>query len=218
MQQIFLQQQHSKNLVLIFLGYGQDKNPFNSLNTVTKDDIAIVFDYQDLSFDESLYQEYESITLIAWSMGVMIAPIVLSNTAKLFKKIALNGTVQGIDDTVGIPPSLWQATIDSLTEQTYLKFVRRMCSDTSLYEEYLQNKPQRALESFKSEIISLQAIAKQRKQNNFEYDLAIVGNKDKIIAPKRQLLSWSNAHVLVKQTEIAHYSLETFKALVAHEY
>ena len=218
MQQIFLQQQHSKNLVLIFLGYGQDKNPFNSLNTVTKDDIAIVFDYQDLSFDESLYQEYESITLIAWSMGVMIAPIVLSNTAKLFKKIALNGTVQGIDDTLGIPPSLWQATIDSLTEQTYLKFVRRMCSDTSLYEEYLQNKPQRALESFKSELISLQAIAKQRKQNNFEYDLAIVGNKDKIIAPKRQLLSWSNAHVLVKQTEIAHYSLETFKALVAHEY
>ena len=218
MQQIFLQQQHSKNLVLIFLGYGQDKNPFKSLNTVTKDDIAIVFDYQDLSFDESLYQEYESITLIAWSMGVMIAPIVLSNTAKLFKKIALNGTVQGIDDTLGIPPSLWQATIDSLTEQTYLKFVRRMCSDTSLYEEYLQNKPQRALESFKSELISLQAIAKQRKQNNFEYDLAIVGNKDKIIAPKRQLLSWSNAHVLVKQTEIAHYSLETFKALVAHEY
>ena len=218
MQQIFLQQQHSKNLVLIFLGYGQDKNPFNSLKTVTKDDIAIVFDYQDLSFDESLYQEYESITLIAWSMGVMIAPIVLSNTAKLFKKIALNGTVQGIDDTLGIPPSLWQATIDSLTEQTYLKFVRRMCSDTSLYEEYLQNKPQRALESFKSELISLQAIAKQRKQNNFEYDLAIVGNKDKIIAPKRQLLSWSNAHVLVKQTEIAHYSLETFKALVAHEY
>lgn len=218
MQQIFLQQQHSKNLVLIFLGYGQDKNPFNSLNTVTRDDIAIVYDYQDLSFDESLYQEYESITLIAWSMGVMIAPIVLSNTAKLFKKIALNGTVQGIDDTLGIPPSLWQATIDSLTEQTYLKFVRRMCSDTSLYEEYLQNKPQRALESFKSELISLQAIAKQRKQNNFEYDLAIVGNKDKIIAPKRQLLSWSNAHVLVKQTEIAHYSLETFKALVAHEY
>ena len=218
MQQIFLQQQHSKNLVLIFLGYGQDQNPFKSLNTVTKDDIAIVFDYQDLSFDESLYQEYESITLIAWSMGVMIAPIVLSNTAKLFKKIALNGTVQGIDDTLGIPPSLWQATIDSLTEQTYLKFVRRMCSDTSLYEEYLQNKPQRALESFKSELISLQAIAKQRKQNNFEYDLAIVGNKDKIIAPKRQLLSWSNAHVLVKQTEIAHYSLETVKALVAHEY
>ena len=218
MQQIFLQQQHSKNLVLIFLGYGQDQNPFKSLNTVTKDDIAIVFDYQDLSFDESLYQEYESITLIAWSMGVMIAPIVLSNTAKLFKKIAVNGTVQGIDDTLGIPPSLWQATIDSLTEQTYLKFVRRMCSDTSLYEEYLQNKPQRALESFKSELISLQAIAKQRKQNNFEYDLAIVGNKDKIIAPKRQLLSWSNAHVLVKQTEIAHYSLETFKALVAHEY
>lgn len=218
MQQIFLQQQHSKNLVLIFLGYGQDQNPFKSLNTVTKDDIAIVFDYQDLSFDESLYQEYESITLIAWSMGVMIAPIVLSNTAKLVKNIALNGTVQGIDDTLGIPPSLWQATIDSLTEQTYLKFVRRMCSDTSLYEEYLQNKPQRALESFKSELISLQAIAKQRKQNNFEYDLAIVGNKDKIIAPKRQLLSWSNAHVLVKQTEIAHYSLETFKALVAHEY
>ena len=78
MQQIFLQQQHSKNLVLIFLGYGQDQNPFNSLKTVTSDDIAIVFDYQDLSFDESLYQEYDQITLIAWSMGVMIAPIVLS--------------------------------------------------------------------------------------------------------------------------------------------
>ena len=218
MQQIFLQQQHSKNLVLIFLGYGQDQNPFNSLKTVTSDDIAIVFDYQDLSFDESLYQEYESITLIAWSMGVMIAPIVLSNTPKLVKKIALNGTVQGIDDTLGIPPSLWQATIDSLTEQTYLKFVRRMCSDTSLYEEYLQNKPQRALESFKSELISLQAIAKQRKQNNFEYDLAIVGNKDKIIAPKNQLLSWSNSLVYIKQTEIAHYSLETFIALLAHEY
>ena len=219
MQQIFLQQQHSKNLVLIFLGYGQDQNPFNSLKTVTSDDIAIVFDYQDLSFDESLYQEYDQITLIAWSMGVMIAPIVLSKiTSKIVKKIALNGTVQGIDDTLGIPASLWQATIDSLTEQTYLKFVRRMCSDASLYEEYLQNKPKRTIESFKRELISLQAIAKQRKQNNFEYDLAIVGNKDKIIAPKNQLLSWSNSLVYIKQTEIAPYSLETFIALLAHEY
>ena len=95
MQQVFLQQNHSSKLNLIFLGYGQDVAHFEYLKDKTDNYIALVFDYQNHNFDASVYTEYQEINLITWSMGVMVAPVVLVNTSlvdKLISKVAITVT------------------------------------------------------------------------------------------------------------------------------
>ena len=71
MQQVFLQQNHSSKLNLIFLGYGQDVAHFEYLKDKTDNDIALVFDYQNHNFDASVYTEYQEINLITWPSFVI---------------------------------------------------------------------------------------------------------------------------------------------------
>ena len=220
MQQIFLKQNHTDNLVLIFLGYGQAEEPFLKLKEHSRNDLALVYDYQDFNFDESLYQSYQRIDLICWSMGVMIAPIVLDNSKLLSKvntAIALNGTYEGIDDNYGIAKKLFKATIDGLDESNYLKFVRRMCQSVDSYKQYLEHRPKRSLESLKSELSYIYENAQLSKTYdpcNFKYTKAICGQKDKIIAYQSQYNAWQKTPVIMESKAIAHYDESTFIELL----
>ena len=78
MKQCFLKKTDKKSLDLVFLGYGQDEKPFQYLQDITQNSVALVYDYTDRDFDPSLYYEFENINLITWSMGVMAAPKVLN--------------------------------------------------------------------------------------------------------------------------------------------
>ena len=213
MKQLFIKQNHSQKLNLIFLGYGQDGAIFDSLKNRECEDIALVYDYENDDFDISLYREYSSINLIAWSMGVMIAPKVLKQHGILDKVVsssAINGTLEGIDDNYGIPPKIWDATIDALCESAVLKFYRRMCFDAELYEEFLKHKPQRSVESLKAELIYIRESAKKPSVKNFFYTNAFIGLKDKIIAPANQKKSFSKTETVCQEIECAHYNYELF--------
>lgn len=213
----FLKQNGTDTLKLFFLGYGQDATPFEVTKECTKDDYAIVYDYESLDFDCEKLKNYKAIELVAWSMGVMIAPKVLNKASllsKVTKATAINGTIAGIDDNYGIPMVLWQATIDALNEDTYAKFIRRMCLNASLYQEYVNTKPKRSIDSLKAELNYIKELAIIPSVENFNYDLAIVGNKDKIITPKNQLSAWDKTDTSVVCEDIAHYSLDIIKKVL----
>lgn len=219
MKQLFIKKENTKSLVLVFLGYGQDGRIFEFLSQ-SNHDVALVYDYEDLSFDEALYQEYASINVIAWSMGVMMAPLILNKAnlcSKVFFSAAINGTIEGIDDNYGIPLSMWQATIDSISEINVLKFYRRMCLNKESYENFLECKPARSVESLKNELEKLQQWALLAKVDDFIYDLAIVGYKDRIMDPKNQLSSWSEKPTdLIHEEQLPHFSKEQFIRILSH--
>lgn len=223
MQQVFLQQNHSSKLNLIFLGYGQDVAHFEYLKDKTDNDIALVFDYQNHNFDASVYTEYQEINLITWSMGVMVAPVVLVNTSlvdKLISKVAINGTVEGIDLKFGIPKKIWELTISSMNETNALKFNQRMCNDETLFNEYTSIKSNRTVENLKSELQFILDFSQDLKTKeiqkalHFNYDLAILGLQDKIFSLKNMLASMVQHHVATKTMDIAHYNKEVFIELL----
>ncbi len=213
MKQLFLKQNHTDRLNLIFLGYGQDGEIFESLASSDSSDIAIVYDYENEFFNPSLYDGYSSFNLITWSMGVMIAPKVLKRynlLDKVSSSIAINGTIEGIDDSLGIPPVMWDATIEGICESAVLKFYRRMCFDKDLYNEYLKQKPQRTVESLKNELIFIREFSLNKIVENFSYEKAFVGTKDKIIAPLNQINSWKIHNTAVEEIDCSHYNLTLF--------
>ncbi len=93
----------------------------------TDHDLLICYDYQDLNLDFD-FSAYRHIRLVAWSMGVWAAERALQGI-RLKSATAVNGTGLPCDDNFGIPDTIFKATLDNLTENTRLKFERRICGD-----------------------------------------------------------------------------------------
>ncbi len=220
MKQCFLKKTDNKILDLVFLGYGQDEKPFSYLKDITPNSLSLVYDYTDRDFDPSLYDEFEDINLITWSMGVMVAPKVL-NQYDLLKKVslstAINGTLEGIDDKLGIPLSMWQATIDALDETNAVKFYRRMCTNLKTFNEYMETRPERSVESLKAELTALIPFSKEPLVDNFVYNTTIIGMKDRIFSPASVLASCKLHQQRVMESENGHYSKNDIeRAFVFH--
>ncbi|MGN1280698.1 MAG: pimeloyl-ACP methyl esterase BioG family protein, partial [Succinivibrio sp.] len=160
-----------------------------------------------------------TLTLISWSMGVMIAPMVLNDHSllgRVRKSYAINGTLEGIDDELGIPLRLWMATISSMSDANVIKFYRRMCLDAILYEEYTGTKPDRDTDSLKRELESIIGFSQKKRVDGFTYDLAFIGLKDKIMDPKAMQKSFALKNTKVKLTDAAHYSKDVFIEVLQH--
>ncbi len=217
MRQYFVKKNSSKLLNLVFLGYGQDGAVFSKLfEGLDISDTALVCDYTDTALDESGFSGYNEVNLIAWSMGVMMAPRIMSDDLKrkIIKACAINGTLEGIDDNYGIPVAMWDATIDNLSEKSVLKFYRRMCGDAAVYEEYISLQPKRSVDSLRAELEYLKKLSLDKAVPSFKYDKTFIGSKDKIIAPQNQIKSCEHRNCPYEEGNFPHYDATTFIKLL----
>ena len=220
MKQFFVRKNNTDTLNLLFSGYGQDENPFLSLES--HNDLAVVYDYEDLNFDESEYLNYRSINLIAWSMGVMIAPMVLSSSVlrdRITYASAFNGTIEGINPDYGISMEMWQATTDVLSEKSVLKFYRRMCLNSEAFESYISSNVSRSVDSMRRELNFIASISQDTDKKNkvatdFCYNQALLGTKDKIFGLKCMLASFEKTGTRIITGDFAHYSFDILQSLV----
>lgn len=127
------------------------------LNTSLDADLMICYDYRSLDFDFTQLQSYRSITVVAWSMGVRMADIVLSRVTDLpiTQRIAINGTPYPIDEERGIAPVIFNGTLNGLNEQSLLKFYRRMCGSAKAYQQFLPHAAQRSVDDLKEELAAI---------------------------------------------------------------
>ena len=130
MKQQFIIKENNPKLLIFFAGWACDEAPFKHYRPKGSD-YMICYDYRNLDFDHSIFKQYKRVNVVAWSMGVWAASYVL-NHAKKFKgiSVAFNGTYQPIDDTVGIPPALFENT---------LPLCKNLCAESAA-----QRKPTRS--------------------------------------------------------------------------
>ena len=92
----------NNKVIVFFNGWGMDESVVYHLD-FSDYDVLMFYDYNNLdtNFDFNSLDKYKNKSLIAWSMGVMVAT--------LFHKIeynattAINGTLKPIDNDFGIP-------------------------------------------------------------------------------------------------------------------
>ena len=129
--------------------------------------------------------------------------------------VAINGSPFPVDDTRGIPRSIFQGTIDNLNGPSLHKFLRRMCADTPAFRAFLSVTPRRPLDEIGEELVSVQLqVATQQRKGEGPLPVwreAIVGSNDRIIPPANQLNAWRELQVPVQQTDDAHYQQHLFR-------
>ena len=152
MKHYFIQQNYFPRLTLFFAGWGMDECPFMDYCSGNSD-LLVCYDYRSLDFDFTLLQGYQEIRLIAWSMGVWAASMVLQDMdLPICESVALNGTVTPVDDLKGISQQVFEGTLEGLNEVTLEKFIRRMCLKKENLETFLLKRPQRAVEELQEEL------------------------------------------------------------------
>lgn len=200
----------SDRLLLIFAGWGMDQRPFADLK-LHGCDIAVAFDYAANKADTEMLNRYAEIMVVAWSFGVIAADCFIAENPelKVTLRVAVNGTLHPVHDRMGIPQSIFQATLDNLCDASLLKFQRRMCGGAKACAEWLANQPERSLESLRLELMDIAAM----NARGCRWDKAYVGLADKIIPPDNQIAAWNSHGTPIATANWPH--LPDFKQIIA---
>lgn len=125
-------------LILIFSGWSTDKDFYASLCRQGWD-IAVVTAYDDISSlkNKSALDQYATICVVAWSLGVAMAEWSAKNgllpLSAIAAAYAVNGTLHPVSDTYGIPEDIYEGTRKNLDLRNLKAFRRRMTSRRDLF-------------------------------------------------------------------------------------
>lgn len=196
-----------RGIILLFLGWGTGLKPFLHLRKPGYD-ILLINDYRDFS-PESLEsrlrairddrfretgEEYAETIVIAWSFGVRAADDFLRSTRRnVTLRLAVNGTLSHIDAKRGIPPEIFNGTLENLSSPTLKKFRLRCVGNMAAYKKLFPEVESENIDSLKEELrwfASLDLVA-----DTSLWDKAIIGLDDHIFPPDNQMLAWEGTDI-----------------------
>lgn len=199
-----LQKNNKKNLLIFFTGALSLPNHFAHLKSKLFD-VFMIYEYLSFDFDKELlksFEKYEKIYLIAHSMGVMIA---YKQGLKADVKIAINGSIKGIDKLYGINPRIFKASYKNFDLEYFKK---------ALFKEHLKKARNFSFPSNPS--LELKKIYEyyenQEKKEYIEndyYDFVIASENDEIFPQRALLKSFLNTKIYkIKQPHFIFFGYE----------
>ncbi|EJW94267.1 protein containing DUF452 [gut metagenome] len=182
-QKYIIKKNHPK-LLLFFAGWACDETPFQSYNP-TEMDYMICYDYRTMDFDYTVFQQYEWIGVVAWSMGVWAAGYVLNKVNKFQGiSIAFNGTGRPYDNLYGIPENIFTETLKHLSPANLQRFMRRICGSGSAYRKFMEVTPRRNFTEVKDELQAVLDTIHDHQNNpqefEWNYHKAVLSKEDAI--------------------------------------
>lgn len=211
MEKHWIKRENNSKLILFFNGWGMDAAAVEHLDA-SGYDLLMLNNYTELNPMVENLDSYREVVVVAWSLGVWAASQVLSNNRIQIKQsIAINGTINPVNDNEGIPPAIFKGTIDGWAEKTRERFLMRMIGGA---KEYIKNQSKfgsRSIADQKSELDSIFNQVKRTIESNFAFDKAVIGNQDAIFTPDNQRKSWQGKAQL-KTLDIPHFPFVHFNS------
>lgn len=211
MRHQWLVKKGSGRLIVFFNGWGQDAAAVAHLSGEA--DVLMLYAYHDgADFDFSSLQKYGQVDVAAWSMGVWYASLLdwkkLKEDLNICHMVALCGTMPAIDDTLGIPMAVFEATLSGLTPRSLEKFAMRMAGGGADYRESpLSKAGSRSFEDIRDELAWWKDRFRLPVSGEVVWQKALVGLRDGIFPPENQLRAWERAGVDTVEKDLPHYPL-----------
>ena len=201
----FLKQNTSNRLTLIFAGWGMSATDFRFLEN-HETDLLVCSDYRVPNFNTDILKPYTDVRLIGYSLGVWAAAYVFSEKKIAFsEKIAINGTMFPVDNERGIPTQLYEGTEQSLSENSFRKFILRMCGTKESFQEFMANTAQKNIAHLKEELRVIQQLSMQYNISDFQWSKVVISTNDAIFLPENQRKAWLGNENVV-EVEASHFS------------
>lgn len=199
-----------RRVLVFFNGWGQDSRVAAHLSADADTDVLMLYAYHDgQDFDFSSLGKYAEADVAAWSMGVWYASRRAAlKTLNVRRAVALCGTPWAIDDLLGIPCGVFEATLTGLSPRSLEKFAMRMAGGAAAYRKSpLSGRNSRDFDDVRSELQWWRehyASAADDPQEGIRWQKALIGLADGIFPPENQLRAWERAAVPSVQVECPH--------------
>lgn len=198
---------NSNELIVFFNGWGMDASLLEHFDSEGKD-VLILFDYRaDIQLPSINLKKYTNTYIVAWSMGVYVAnQLAQKLNQNISKSIAICGSLYPVNNEYGIPVKIFDITCKGLRLAGIDKFFKQMFIGI---DNQLFNRPNRELSEQIDELENLKTVSINNKLNNFKWDVAVVGIKDKIFPPNNLISYWEGKTKLI-QEDIPHYPFDKY--------
>ncbi|MDE7115984.1 MAG: DUF452 family protein, partial [Muribaculaceae bacterium] len=191
-----------RSLILVYAGWSTSPSLYQDIE-ITGWDVAVVYDYSDLSLDLSFLEGYNTVWLFAWSLGVRMAAASLP-PEKITAAFAINGTLSPVSDTEGIPLEIYNGTADNLDERNLKKFQRRMAPDSATYRRLFErNFTDDEVSSLRKQLYRIRDLAAPNAE--IPWRRAYLGCDDRIFPFRNMERHWRHADIQIVKTDGAHY-------------
>ncbi len=216
---LYQHKQNNTELIIFFNGWAMTPETVEHLSFDEKQDLLVLWDYRSLDLDFNL-NAYQSIKLIAWSMGVWAADKwynSLDTKVNIQQALAICGTGYPMSDERGIPQTIFEGTLQGVSEKNRERFNRRMCGGKSLRHLFdaLAKRPTQEikaeLQSVYDEELKRLKLGEVQKQKVAPWTKAIIGGKDRIIPASNQECYWQELGLEIDTLEDeAHYIFASY--------
>lgn len=184
-------QNNNSRLALVFNGWGFDGHILSAVDALPGTDILLVYDYTTIEPQQlACVQRYAQVDLVAWSFGVFAANCCAEVLPVLNQCIAVNGTLQPVDDRYGIPRQIFQSTLQTYDEHNRKRFQMRLAGSASAYKAMQEQLPQRDVQNQLEELKALGQFFLTPPACRLNWTKAIVSNADKIFPPENMKAAW----------------------------
>lgn len=208
MNKLFIRDKSANSLIVVFLGWGFPPESFSGLRK-NGFDILLLAGYENVTGVDIEHEiqtivkehhdwqnpRYDEVVVIGWSFGVKVATLFLSQTdMPVTMRLAVNGTEFHIDDSKGIPETVFNGTLSGLSGKTLEKFRLRSAGSKEKLDKLgldAVEEPSPKFSMLRKELEwfgSLPPIP--TVANRSIWDKVIVGDEDRIFPPANQLRAW----------------------------
>jgi len=210
----------NNHLVVFYGGWGSDENVFTPL---CNDEFDFILFY-NYSANEALVlpetKTYEKVTLIGWSLGVWAAEYLSLKTGiKPDLTIAVNGTPIPADNQYGIPISIFEGTLNNITEENIEKFYFRMFGDKKTYLINAGRVPHRTIKSLHDELRWLYNRIMEQKEPGFKWDFAVTSEIDRVFPSENLNSYWekekNTKHIVLPLPHYFFHKWESFTDFIS---
>lgn len=194
----------NSSLILIFAGWSADSSLFSDIRRKGWD-TAVVHDFSGLDFDNSILDNYSTVYLYAWSLGVFAASKSVA-AEKITAAFAVNGTLKPVDDIYGIPVAIYDGTEQNLSDKNLQKFRRRMFSSSTLFNDKLQSFTKvNDIDNLRHQLRLIKNETLNQPKSLLKWGKAYIGNDDRIIPPANQYEAWKKEETEIIRLNESHY-------------
>jgi biotin synthesis protein BioG len=224
MKATWIVKEEKPDILLFFNGWGMDDRIAAFISSsepgVCTHDVLAFHDYSDLNLPSGfshVLDPYRSVDLVAWSLGVWAA--IRAGIPKVDRAVAVNGTPDPVDDRLGIPLAIFQATLDRYSEDTRRRFERRMLGEEP-GERFARVASRRTTADQEEELRSiLQAISGNApvSRSSWTYGEAVVGGRDLVFPVRNQYNAWDGIpkRTIASMPHFPFFLLSGWKELIA---
>ncbi len=126
MKHVWIRKNGARRLVVFFSGFACDADFLKEEDIPEGCDAVAFYDYRSLNFDIDV-SAYPEIGVAAWSFGVWVADFFSEKLSRADARAAVCGSPYPVDANMGIPPKIFNATLNAFDETSREKFYSRVC-------------------------------------------------------------------------------------------